>query len=49
LRKALRELGHFGADRAGHVQRVRLQRLKNADARRRLAVERENLAVKLGP
>ena len=48
LRKALRELGHFGADRAGHVQRVRLQRLINADARRRLAVERENLAVDLG-
>ena len=38
---------HLGRDFAGHVERVRLQRLEDADARRRLPVEREDLAIGL--
>ncbi len=48
LRKVLGELRHFGRNLAGHVERVRLQRLVDADACRRLAVEREDLTVGLG-
>src|SRR5260370_37910459 len=48
LRKVLGELRHFGRNLARHVERVRLQRLKDADACRRLAVEREDLTVGLG-
>src|SRR6516225_6469888 len=43
----LRELIHLLGDFARYVERVRFQRLKDADARRGLAVEREDLAVGL--
>src|SRR5205085_10443494 len=46
--KALGELVHLRLDRARYVERVRLERLKSANPSRRLAVERENLAVGLG-
>src|SRR5262249_14620391 len=46
-RKFFRGLFLFFGDWPRHVERVRLQRLKNADARRGLAVEREHLAVGL--
>ena len=46
-REAFRELIHLLGDFARHLERVRLERLKNADARRGLAVEREDLAVGL--
>src|SRR5262249_16067581 len=46
-RKALHQLVHLLGDLARHVERVRLQRLKDGDAGRRLAVEREDLAIGL--
>src|SRR3984893_2376129 len=46
-RKSLRGLAHLLGDFAGHVERVRLQRLVDADAGCRLAVEGEDLAIGL--
>src|SRR5262249_3259812 len=45
--KILRKLRHFPFNLMGYVERIRLERLENADAGRRLAVEREDLAVGL--
>ena len=49
MRKYARQLRHLGFDGLLHLQGVGARQLEDADAGRRLAVEREDLAVGLSP